>query len=161
MNILPATVEHYPAITQLITSKDELFLVYPGGRYPFTTDQLEFLAENRSDLTVLLIDDQVVAFANIYDLVEGEQAFIGNVVVSQDHRGQGLGRKLVEYMLELIIDRYQADAHISVFAFNKAALLLYSSLGFLPYAHEERVNPQGETVALVHMKLLRTKQQGE
>ena len=98
----------------------------------------------------------MIAFANLYDLVPGQHAFIGNVVVDTDYRGQGLGRNMVEYMLQKIYREYDlAEARISVFSENSAAVLLYTSLGFEPFAIEERLNPQGKRVALIHMQRLR------
>jgi len=95
----PATEADYPAICALVRSEAELFLVWPSGRYPLSVAQLQRLAETREALTVMVIGDQVVGFANYYDYEAGEKAFIGNVVIAAHRRGQGLGRMLVEHML--------------------------------------------------------------
>jgi hypothetical protein len=42
---------------------------------------------------------------------------------------------------------------ISCFNGNVAGLLLYAKLGFVPYAVERRLAPDGERVALVHLHL--------
>lgn len=152
-----ATPADYPAIAALLPTRDDLFLVHPSGTHPFTADQVRALARVRRDLTVAEQDGMVVAFANLYDVVPGRRAFVGNLVVSAACRGAGLGRKLVEHMIRLGFDKYRvAEMAISVFSHNVPALLLYASLGFRPCAVEERRTPEGGRCALVHMQLPRT-----
>lgn len=142
------------AICRLIPTQEELFRVYPRGVYPFNVDQVRQLFEIRKALTVAIENDKIIGFANLYDLSEKQRAFIGNVVIDQAFRGQGIGRRLVEYMRDLAFSRYKLnEVHISVFSDNTPALLLYSSLGFKPYAIEERLNYAGKKVALLHLKL--------
>lgn len=149
-----ATPADYPAIAALVPTRDELFLVHPSGKHPFSVDQIHSLARVRSDLTVAVRNDRVAGFANLYDVVPGRRAFIGNVVVDAAFRGEGVGRRLIEHMIALGFDRYNvAEMAISVFSHNVPALLLYGRLGFRPYAVEERRAPQGGRCALIHMAL--------
>jgi len=153
----PATEADYPAICALVRSEAELFLVWPSGRYPLSVAQLQRLAETREALTVMVIGDQVVGFANYYDYEAGEKAFIGNVVIAAHRRGQGLGRMLVEHMLAQGFGEHALrELRISVFNQNTPALLLYSRLGFMPYGIEERKDSAGKNVALIHMKLAKS-----
>ena len=141
------------AICRLIPTQEELFRVYPRGTYPFTVDQVRQLFEIRKALTVTIDNGEIIGFANLYDFSENQRAFIGNVVIDQAFRGQGIGKCLVEYMRDLAFSRYKLnEVHISVFSDNTRALLLYSSLGFKPYAIEERKNYSGKRVALLHLK---------
>jgi ribosomal protein S18 acetylase RimI-like enzyme len=153
-----ATASDYEAIVRLVPSRDELFLVYPKGRHPFSVSQLKVLADSRLDLTVAVSADEVVGFANLYDLRPGQWVFIGNVVVSPARRGEGLGRILVKHMVALAFEKYTVEeVRISVFGGNTPALLLYSGLGFEPYAIEERQHPSGTRMALIHMRLDKVK----
>ena len=154
MEFINAGREHFAAITQLVSSPDELYLVYPSGQYPWTLEQLEKLAAIRSDFTVCSVDGAVVAFANLYNVVSEKSAFIGNVIVADAYKGRGIGKRLAQYMTDLCITKYAAVPHLSVFSFNTRAMLMYHHLGFEPYALEERKNLQGESVALVHMRYL-------
>lgn len=152
-----ATPADYPAIAAMVPTREELFLVYPSGEYPLTIAQLSALARERRELTVAVRDERVAAFANLYGVEPGRRAFIGNVVVSNAFRGAGLGRMLVGHMIRLGFEKYgMAEMAISVFSHNLPALLLYASLGFRPYAVEERRTPQGERCALIHMVLPQT-----
>ena len=154
MRLREASEADFEDICHLFTSEQELFWIYPKGSYPFTPDQLRELYAVRRDLTVALHDDNVVGFANLYDFEPGSHVFIGNVVVSPEYRGKGLGRTLVAHMIGLAKHKYSLpEVRISVFSDNTKALLLYSSFGFSPYKIEERKDYSGKRVALVHMTL--------
>lgn len=158
MEMRTATPLDYDAIVRLVPSQEELYRVYPMGKYPFTVSQLEELAQVRKELTVVVDKGAVVAFANLYDLEPQQWVFIGNVVVASKYRGKGLGRSLVTHMVHAAFDNYAVpEVRISVFSENTPALLLYAKLGFTPYVMEERQDPGGRRVALIHMKLGRDK----
>lgn len=146
--------EDFTAICHLIKSKEELFLVYPNGKYPLDVAQLEELSRVRKELTVAADGDTIIGFANLYNLVAGTSASIGNVIVDKKYRGQGLGKKIVLYMLNQALTKYNLyEVKISVFSENTPALLLYSSCGFKPYAIEQRLDTNNNRLALLHMKL--------
>lgn len=152
MEIREARSSDFEFITRLIQSKSELFWVYPRGRYPLTVTQLQLLSEERCDLTVATEAGAVVGFANLYNLERGHSVFIGNVVVDQRLRGQGIGKALVAHMVNLALDKYGVQqVSISVFSDNIPALLMYARLGFRPNAVEERRDWEGRRVALLHM----------
>jgi len=154
MEIRKATAEDFEAIVRLVPSKDELFLVYPKGTYPFTVEQVRYLSEVRKELTVVEREGEIVGFANLYDLESHKWAFIGNVVISRALRGTGLGQKLVDHMVRMAFKKYgSAETRISVFNENTPALLLYVGLGFRPYSIEARQDPAGRRVALIHMRV--------
>ncbi len=156
-SLRPAQAADYPQICAFFASPEALFLVYPGGQYPLTPEQLQEVAARRSDLTVLCQGEVVVGFANLYQLLPGESAFIGNVVVSPLLRGQGGGRLLVQHMLQRCFHGHGLKrVHISVFGHNHPAMLLYASLGFVPYGVEARQAPDGHRVALIHLSLERS-----
>ena len=155
-NFRQASEDDYDGICNLIKSKEELFLVYPNGSYPFTVKQLEQLSTLRRELTIVTEGNEIVGFANLYGYVSGESAFIGNVIVDKKHRGKGIGRKIVQYMLKVGFEKLNLpEIRISVFSENTPAMLLYSGLGFVPYDIEERIDPNSKRVALVHMKMER------
>lgn len=156
MEIREATAEDFEAIVRLVPTREELFLVYPKGKHPFSVSQLRALADVRKELTVVAENAEIIGFANLYDLESHQWAFIGNVVVSRNFRGKGLGRKLVAHMVRVAFEKYDVpEVRISVFNENTPALLLYASLHFKPYSIEARQDPTGKRVALVHMRLRR------
>lgn len=144
----------YADICRLVPNAQELYWVYPRGTYPFTVDQITYLAATRKELTVASYGEETIGFANLYDFKDKEKAFIGNVIVKKSARGRGVGRLLMGYMLSIAFSKYDLSAiHISVFSDNIPALLLYTKIGFQAYAIEERRNYASKRVALVHMKL--------
>ena len=149
-----ANADDYVAITNLITTPEELFRVYPAGRFPFTLEQLNQLALVRMELSVATVANQVVAFANLYGYEPNQHIFIGNLVIDQAYRGNGIGEGMVRYLLKQVFYKYRLmEARISVFSDNIPALLLYSKMGFEPYQLEERKNFNKQRVVLLHMKM--------
>lgn len=154
MELREATPSDFEAIIQLVPTIDELFLVYPKGTYPFTVDQVSLLAESRKELTIVVEEEKMVGFANLYNIKQEESAFIGNVVVAKEFRSQGIGRLLVSHMIQQAFNKYRVhETRISVFNDNTPALLLYTRMNFKSYAIEERLNPYGRRVGLIHMRL--------
>lgn len=152
----PVTVDDFPAICDLITNEEELFLVYPSGKFPLTVEQLGELAQRRKELTVAMEGDSIVGFADFYDLDPGKSVFIGNVVVAEAYRGRGLGRTLVTEMINKAFGAYDLpEVRLSVFGGNNRALLLYAGLGFVPYQIDQRLDAKGRRLALIHMRLYR------
>lgn len=58
---------------------------------------------------------------------EGE---ITNVVVDARHRKKGIGKKMMEYMLERAAENGMGDCTLEVRVSNQPAIRLYESLGF-------------------------------
>ncbi|MGD8560262.1 MAG: GNAT family N-acetyltransferase [Gammaproteobacteria bacterium] len=144
-------------IPPLIPDRDELFRVYPAGHYPFTHEQVQQLYSDRFEFTVICEDNNIVGFANLYDCIQGQYAFIGNLFIAPDYRGHGLGTVLLQYMIKAAFEKYRLpEVRLSVFADNTNALALYTRFGFRVYDNEERVDPQGSTVKLLHMKLAKS-----
>lgn len=152
MQFVNATKTDYSDIAKLVSSPEELYLVYPSGSYPWDTQQLQELAKVRLNFTIVLIENRIVAFANLYYVKQGESAFIGNVIVHKEYQGQGIGKALIQQMIKICQTQHKAIPHLSVFNFNTKALLMYTQLGFEPYAIEPRKNLIGESVALIHMR---------
>jgi len=153
MDFIAVTEDHFAGISALVPTPDALYRIHPSATFPLDSAQLLELMKARHDLTVLVDDGQIIGFANLYNVKANQSAFIGNVVVSSSHRGLGLGKALIVYMSRLCSDKYNAEAHLSVFNFNTTAILLYTKLGFKPYAIEERLGLDKQSIALLHMCL--------
>lgn len=149
----PVAEQDLAAICAFTQSPSELFFCFPKADYPLTPAQLQAAIEQRSDSTVVLLDGLVVAFANFYRYEAGGVCAIGNVMVAPAARGRGVARYLIEQMLKLAFGKHQAcEARVSCFNQNVAGLLLYPTLGFSPFAIEERQDRQGQRLALVHLR---------
>ncbi len=148
----PVERRDFEVISSFPQSEEELFYFYPKTRYPLTVRQLQDAVAQRTDSTVVERDGKVVGFANFYRW-DGGICCIGNLVVAPKARGQGVARYLVRTMVGLAISKHgAAEVRISCFNSNTAGLLLYAGLGFVPFAVEERVAPDGARVGLIHMR---------
>lgn len=154
MHFREATEKDFEDIANLIKSEEELFLVYPSGKFPLNVAQVKELYEARKDFTVATYHDKVVGFANLYDYLEGQYIFIGNVVIEEKYRGKGYGKALVDHMIALASAYKLPEIRISVFSDNTSALLLYTEFGFELYESKEQNNHLGNSVTLLHMRLL-------
>ncbi|HFV9292179.1 N-acetyltransferase family protein [Serratia fonticola] len=132
----------------------ELFFFFPKACWPLSSEQFTATINERVDNTVVVENGQVVAFANFYRWGINECA-IGNVIVSPLARGKGVGRYLIQTMMEKAFAQHlTAQVTLSCFNENVAGLLLYSQMGFEPCAIERRSDHDGNPVALIHLCIL-------
>lgn len=61
---------------------------------------------------------------------DGRRGYLHHVVVAPSHRGQGIGRTLVERALDGLAAVGIAKTHIDVFADNTAALAFWQRIGW-------------------------------
>ena len=148
MEFTAAEEKHYKDISRLATSPEELFSFCATGSYPWDEKQIQEIAKVRKELTICTDSEKVIAFSNLYDVIPGKSAFIGNVIVSNSYQGKGIGKKLIQHMIDICHRDYDAIPHLSVFNFNAKALLIYTKIGFKPYGVKQQTSPNGETVAL-------------
>lgn len=142
-----------PHICSFARSAEELYFLAPRASFPLTPDQLAASIAQRSDSSVVCRGDAVLGFANIYKREEGA-CYVGNVAVAPQARRQGVARYLMQRMAQLAVERYGAsELRVSCFNPNTTGLLLYSRLGYTPFALEERVDQRQQSVVLLHLRL--------
>ena len=92
----------------------------------------DFLADPRHHLVVALADDIVVGMASAVDYIHPDKApqlFINEVGVSPAYRRQGIGRRLMERLVELATELGCTEAWVLTDAENAAANRLYAAAG--------------------------------
>lgn len=84
------------------------------------------------DVVCCLEDNNLIGIAMManYKVVSGYKGMIEDVVVSEQHRGKGIGRKLMEKLLERAAKRKLNDILLFSGHHRTAAINLYKSLGF-------------------------------
>jgi ribosomal protein S18 acetylase RimI-like enzyme len=148
-----AETADFDSICHLPQSAEELFFMSPKAEYPLTKGQLELATNSRFDPTVVLLDNEIVGFANFYEKEENRYCSIGNVVVSSLFRNRGIGTFLIQAMEHIALEKYNvSETHISCFNTNTKGILLYSKLGYTPYIIERRITSQGKLLALIKFK---------
>lgn len=78
------------------------------------------------------VGQQIVGIALMatYKVISGHRGMVEDVVVDIDHRGKGIGRKLMEKLLEEAKNRHLDSVILFSGHHREAAVNLYKSLGF-------------------------------
>lgn len=91
-------------------------------------DFLEMVSADYAYYYVAEFDGEIAGCCGIRNIAgEGE---ITNVVVAEKHRRKGIGRKMLEYMLERASEAGIGACTLEVRVSNSKAIALYESLGF-------------------------------
>ncbi len=135
-------------------NRTELFYFFPSAAYPLTLEQLEKQLSSRHESIIMLEDEQLVGFANFYNVEKHNIAFIGNVIIKPDKRRLGLGQKLLQQMINNGFTKLQLkEVHLSCYQDNIPALSFYKKIGFKAYAKEERLDFNDLPTQLIHMRI--------
>ena len=121
--ILPATEAH---LDQIMAIEEVCF-----GRdaWPIETMRFELLAEH-TRYFVLEVGEKLVGYAGLSKLIGNEQADVQTIAVSDEIRGQGFGRKLMDRLVSEAKLLKASELFLEVRADNLVAQNLYESLGF-------------------------------
>ena len=100
-------------------------------RHPFNEDS--FVADSRCETlpsySLVGADGELLGFGQHYDRVG--RCHLGRLVISPEHRGEGLGTRLIDKLIELGGPAFGAsECSLFVARTNPAAARLYERLGF-------------------------------
>ena len=86
----------------------------------------------QTDIVVALENEELIGIAMMakYKVISGHKGMIEDVVVSKNNRGKGIGRKLMEKLLEQAETEKLDDVLLFSGHHRTAAISLYKSLGF-------------------------------
>ena len=93
-----------------------------------------FESDNPLTMACCRVDQAIVGMALMctYKVISGHKGWIEDVVVDEKMRGQGIGRKLVEKLLEVAREKQVLEVLLFTANHRKAAMRLYEKLGFQP-----------------------------
>jgi ribosomal protein S18 acetylase RimI-like enzyme len=125
------------AIVQRLSLEDARFEqdgVKPPERTPHTRESARaFLAVETNYQLVALANDEPVGQLIAYELIrrhgDGKMMFVYEISVRADHRRQGVGRGLFDWLRALCRDRDIARAFLMTNRDNQIAMTFYASLG--------------------------------
>jgi len=113
----------------------------PMGDYPpLKPDELVLLAERLAErahafVLFMLLDGKYVGMSTCFELLSTFKIkpylYIHDFIVHSDFRGQRLGRKLMEKLVEISLERDYCKITLEVREDNEAALILYQKMGFI------------------------------
>ncbi len=146
-------ISDLPFICELPRNERELFYMFPSASYPLKVEQMREILKRREAHTTFFYDDKIVGYANIYGYEDEKIPYIGHVILSSEYRGRGLGKKMIEVMIEKAENLYKNDKiRIAVINENTHAFLLYMKLGFSPFKVSLRFDKKGDPKVLVLME---------
>src|SRR5699024_10175187 len=88
--------------------------------------------ENPISFVYCLIDQHVAGNASIctYQVISGSKGWIEDVGVNEQYRGRGIGKKLIEKILEIGHQKKLKEILLYIEDHREAALNLYQGIGF-------------------------------
>lgn len=99
--------------------------------------QIEFdVVRQPGGVFVAEASGQIVGYITTFHDVEAGVGFIPNLAVAAGHRGQGLGRRLIEHAVSHFRDLGVTYVRIETLEQNEAGQSLYPSLGFEEIARQ-------------------------
>jgi ribosomal protein S18 acetylase RimI-like enzyme len=141
IRLQPDDVARYRAIRlEALTNHPEAFVSAPEN---FAKRSDEELRRTLSELTIFGAETAsgdlagIVAFLRNEGLKERHRGWMIQVYVRAEHRGNGVGRMLVEHLIEHA-RHHVLQVHLGVWSENLPAIRLYERLGFEIYGTEPR-----------------------
>ncbi len=111
----------------------------------------EFLSSS-SVFGVAVVNTKPVGYAVLQ--VSADEGYLCNIVLHPDFRGAGLGRALLEWVLEEAVKRGVTRVLLEVRESNQVAQSLYLSMGFHEVGRRPRMYSDGETAVVMELKVL-------
>jgi ribosomal protein S18 acetylase RimI-like enzyme len=102
---------------------------------------------------VCVEDGLLVGYGEVWDDAEADEAELARIVVAPDRRGEGVGRRLVELLVEQARAAGFDDVWLRVVPDNAAAIACYRGAGFIrATAEEETAFNEGQPTEYVWMR---------
>lgn len=139
IEIWEPSMERLPALLKLINDliKEDTFLTFHGR--PLTIQEEKKWLENTINMIKngkafviwAFCGDKMVGESSI-NFSESRMEHVGKVglMVDKDFRGDGIGKFLIEYVLQWAKNRKLKIARLSAFSENEIAIKLYKKFGF-------------------------------
>ena len=117
---------------------------------PWSAKALELLLGNGAFAVVCTEGQDVLAYGGMLSVLDEGQ--VTNIAVHPDHRRCGLGRRVLETMLEEAERRGLMEISLEVRASNHAAISLYEQAGFSAVGRRRSFYKQPTEDALVMLR---------
>jgi RimJ/RimL family protein N-acetyltransferase len=120
-------------IASLISTRDDLFLVWPVAKWPFDHQQwAEVLDPGKGNVSFIIREGgQPVGHATLQDKGVPDTCKVSFLYLLPDHRSQGLGRRMVAALEDYAMHTFHAKKLCLVVRdYNPGALKCYLRCGF-------------------------------
>ena len=121
-----------PDINQIVQKQvSDLFQQLGGDRNQVNLTEV-LNEKNQITLAYCSDKDQIVGIALMctYNVISGKKGWIEDVVVHSNYRGQGIGRKLMNKLLEVGTEKQLSEILLFTEDHRIPAITLYNDLGF-------------------------------
>ena len=137
-----------------ISDVDSIMKIESAGiAHPWTRDSIEALIndENKTALKAYVDDGSVIAYVGAsYVLDEAE---IGNICVLPGYRGRGVGKALLNALMDELKSRGVTVVFLEVESDNSNAVALYEKGGFVQYNTRKNYYGEGSDAMLYRRSL--------
>ena len=140
MNCRLMTLDDLDAIMEI---EHDAFAI-PWSRRSFTE---ELTRNTCARFLVIEHEGEIAGYGGMWFVVD--EAHVTNIAIRADLRGQGLGKKLLEDMLQLAADSGMAFMTLEVRRSNERAQRLYRSHGFVDVGYRKRYYEDNHEDALI------------
>ena len=96
--------------------------------FPWTAGNFKDSITSGHDCVLLQLDDSIIGYAILMMVLD--EAHLLNISVAPSHKGQGLGRHLLDHMMQIGREKGGLNMFLEVRPSNIAAITLYESIGF-------------------------------
>lgn len=143
MIIRDIKISDYKGIDKLMQQVHSLHVenrpdLYVDIEYPYTLGEFAEIVENKDIISVLAEEDNeivglcIVTIKNKSGMVEKKIAYMDDLCVDERFRGQGIGKKLFNFVSNKAKEKGAKRLDLMVWSFNKKALSFYEELGMTP-----------------------------
>ena len=122
-----------PADVDQVTGIEQATFAVPWSRESFQREMEKNVAAR---YLVAEKGDRVIGYAGAWVILD--ECHITNIAVSEPERGKGIGRMLVEALMQYVSNLGAAYATLEVRVSNTRAIHLYESLGFIRMGRRKR-----------------------
>jgi ribosomal-protein-alanine N-acetyltransferase len=96
--------------------------------HPWTRGNFSDSLKSEHSAWVLEADDQIIGYSLMMMVLD--EAHLLNLSIAKAYQKQGLGRLLLEYMIQVARQQKAANMFLEVRASNISAIALYENIGF-------------------------------
>ncbi len=121
-----------------------------AATFPTPWSREAFVSEMRNVAARYLVaekDGRIIGYAGAWIIID--ESHITNIAVLKDERGQGIGRRLTEGLMQYLSNLGAAYATLEVRKSNEVAQNLYVSLGFIKLGVRKRYYEDNGEDALI------------
>ena len=147
IDIRPYQASDVPSILTLLAQLQAVELAYQPARKSAPAvgandiweETTKFLADGKADVLVASAEGKVIGVGIGYETVSGDQSlalaarrvgYVSDLVVDAAWRGKGIGRAVLQDLMECFRKRGLKTARIGAIIENQGAIRLYQEMGF-------------------------------